>query len=109
MAARLLKRSDVTETWSELDVGEHHPVVRCFANSSQSKTEKMKREFPYKETLIAIHEQAPRRIWRQGLDDYEELMVTLGAIVHEGDQTIRQFAAELLKLSETSQYCDDCA
>ncbi|KAM0714659.1 hypothetical protein Q7P37_009957 [Cladosporium fusiforme] len=101
MAAWLLKRPDVAETWSELDVCEHHIVFRHLANVPQSKLEKMKREFPCREILLAIHEQAPRRMWRQGWDDYEELMMTFGAIVREGDETIRTFADELLKQKDS--------
>jgi hypothetical protein len=57
----------------------------------------MKREFPCKDVLINFQQQAPREFWRQGCDDYEELMVTLGAIVHEGNEDMRMFVDGLLQ------------
>jgi hypothetical protein len=57
----------------------------------------MKREFPCKDVLIKFQQKAPKEFWRQGWDDYEELMVTLGAIVNEGDENMRMFVDGLLQ------------
>lgn len=57
----------------------------------------MKREFAYKDVLIKFQQQASRQFWRQGQDDYEELMVTLGAILREGDEHTRTFLDGLIQ------------
>jgi dsRNA-specific ribonuclease len=59
--------------------------------------ERSKRDFPFKETLVTIQEQCPRNLWRQGCDDHEELMATLGAILRDGNPKVQAFAEELLK------------
>jgi hypothetical protein len=59
--------------------------------------EKLKREFPFKETLVTIQEQCPKSLSRQGCDDHEELMVTLGAILRNGDTRIRTLTEQLLE------------
>jgi len=58
---------------------------------------KLKREFPFKKTLESIQEQCSKRLSRQGCDDHEELMVTLGAILCSGDQKVQALAEELLR------------
>lgn len=59
--------------------------------------EKLKREFPFKKTLLAIQENCPENVSRQGCDDHEELMVTLGAILRDGDQEVRSFAEQFIQ------------
>lgn len=63
----------------------------------------MKREFSYKDVLIKFQQQAPRQFWRQGQDDYEELMVTLGAILREGDGETRTFLDGLILSSRRDE------
>ena len=59
--------------------------------------ERLKREFPFKKTLSAIQESCPASVSRQGCDDHEELMVTLGAILRDGNQEVQALAEQLLR------------
>lgn len=66
-------------------------------NTCQSHVARLKREFPFKKTLLSIRENCPGSFSRQGCDDHEELMVLLGAILRDGDQELRALAEQLLE------------
>jgi dsRNA-specific ribonuclease len=57
----------------------------------------LKRESSYKTILENVQDKSPRDFWRDGKDDHEELMVTLGAILRRGDASLRDWTMNIIK------------